>query len=173
MQRNIQQRIVTLRNELRAQKTVSVLQYGELSRANTQAVWHGKINLTYIAGVKNGANTKVQFKASFRRHDNHQEAPLVDFAAKVAFSPAPEEYWRKNGQDWILEDGGSIRNYFGEEVTSMSEPQVDGSVVSMILTITAEDYFDYYNGEIQDLGLTLTVEAISLISGELAIERIM
>lgn len=160
---DVSKRIVKLRNELRAQKVAMELAYSSIlwpERAPT-ASWSGDVALELHDSIV------ARFRVRFRRSDGRDGAPYVDFAPEVTFSPTYVDFTRSQG--------GSVT---GNDVGYVDNQNYTGYVAG-----AGSNYIDYYIDFVRDLisnyyaltsiNISINVQAISMTSGVLTIERLI
>lgn len=163
MRNDVQQRLVRIRNELRAQKVAMELAYSSIlwpQNAATASITES-LNLELTDGVV------ARFRIRFQRTDGINTTPCVDFAQSVSFSPTYTEFTQSQGATVSGNDVGYVddQNYTG---------YVSGA---------GADYVDYYIDFLRDLisnyyalstvTVTINAEAIAMVSGQLIITRVI
>ena len=161
---DVEQRIVKARNELKAQKVATELAYSSvLFPENTpRATWSGTINFPAQTN-----DVIARFRVRFMRSDGGDGAPFVDFAQNVSFSPTYLEFSASQG--WTVT---------GNDVNYVDDQNYTGYVAG-----AGDDYVDYYIDFLRDLqanyftlssvNVGITVEAISMVKGNLTITRLI
>ena len=161
---DVQNRVIKLRNELKAQKVATELAYSSvLFPENTpSATWSGTINLPTTPD-----NIIARLRVRFTRSDGVEGAPFVDFAQQVTFSPTYQAYSASLG--WT--------------VTGNDTGYVDDQEYTGYIAATGSNYVDYYIDFLRELTsnyytlssvqASATVEAISMVEGTLNITRII
>lgn len=167
----LEAKVKKLKNELIAQKQFSPLSWGQLAKPEETptVIITDTIDITTPLSLMYVA----KYVAKFTRTDGQAIAPLVDFAYDYTISPTGIK---------TEEDGGatvtatSIESLFeGTENHISAATAEDGSVEFTILFLTSEylgltQMFNTIFGT-QNVDLTLTVQAISPVPGELTVER--
>lgn len=161
---DMEQRLIRLRNELKAQKVASELAYSSiLWPANTpQQSWTGTITFP-----QSPQNVIARLRVRFTRTDGVSGAPFVDFAQNVTYTPTYYDY--SVSQGWTVT--GNDINY------------VDDQAYTGYIAAAGSNYVDYYVDFLRDLEsnyftlnsvqVTLNVEAISMVEGSLTITRLI
>lgn len=166
MKRDIQQRLVELRNELESQKVYSGLAYSSLLLPeNTPTkTYSDTINLS---GGSDGVVARIRFR--FTRTDGLIDTPIINFPTSFSMSPSYTEYAIANGFSISGNDVPSL-NLFGSDVVSYIAELGDGYV---------DFYVDFDNSlksrffSLSSLSVSVTVQAISNVVGTLIVERII
>lgn len=173
MSTNVELQIVKLRNELRARKQASELSWGQLSQPDLapSQTFSGYIDVSHPISTGNNAIV-CKFKARFKRTDEIDGAPLVQFAYEYSVNPTGVEIERAHGGT-ISIDNDEILYQSGCEalVTEAGDDYVDfdirfpdnGYLMS---------YLYYQNYGVTNVKLDLTVTAISPVKGLLTLERV-
>ncbi len=163
MTNDAQQRLVRVRNELKAQKVATELAYSSiLWPENAQErSWSGSIALQLSGDVV------ARFRARFQRSDGREGAPFVDFAQAVSFSPSYLVYTASLG--WTVT---------GNDVGYVDDQNYTGYVAG-----AGNDYIDYYIDFTRDLmsnyftlssiNVNIQVQAIAMVEGTLTITRLI
>lgn len=166
MKKDIQQRIVEIRNELEAQKVYSGLTYSSLLLPeNTPTkTYSGTINLS------GGTATEVaRIRFRFVRTDGLSYPPMINFANEITITPSYSQYAINNGFTITGNDIDSA-NLLGSEVV--------GYIYEL-----GDNYVDYYVDfssslrgrffSLSSLSISVTVQAISNVIGTMTAERLI
>lgn len=163
MNNNAQKSLVSIRNELRAQKTATELAYSSiLWPENTpQATWSGSIAFEVHDDIV------ARFRVRFTRTDGKDGAPYVDFAQNVTFSPTYAAYSASLG--WAVS---------GNDLGYVDDQNYTGYVAG-----AGSNYVDYYIDFVRDLisnyytlwsiDVTIVAQAISMTNGTISITRLV
>lgn len=160
-----EKRIVNLRNEVKALKVASELAYSQLLMPeNTPSVsYSGTVTSASVPRYATLARCKVRFT----RSDGSLDVPFVNFTLNFRFSPTYTQFMASWG---IIVEGND---------TEFSDEQVyDGYIAG-----SGPGYVDYYVDISTDIVLlfdpftsidfSFEVEAISMVSGTLTVERVV
>lgn len=164
MKRYVQQKIVELRNELKAQKVFSGLAYSQLLYPeNTPSQTY-----TSTANLSGSGETPVaRVRFRFTRTDGINETPLVNFAFDASYSPSYKQFaesygWSFTGNNFDFFEKGDISGY------------ISGAGDNYV------DFFIDFNYTIRDalfslssIGISATCQAIVAVNGILSVERII
>jgi hypothetical protein len=161
---NLQQRIVTLRNEIQSQKTFSGLTYSRLllpENAPTQT-YSGRASLT-----GSGSTPVAEVRFRFTRTDGLTDTPAINFAFSSTISPTYVDFVRSKG----FTISGNELAFFDQWTTAGFTREVGDGFVDFIVAIqpdTREAFFslDY-------LDFSITCQAITNVYGTLTVERII
>ena len=161
---NAQSRLVSIRNELKAQKSYSGIAYSRLLMPeNTPSqTYSGSIGLS---GSGNGPLARVRFR--FTRTDGLTDPPLVNFAFTASISPTYAEFTRSAGFDFT-----------GNDLDYINSRQISG-YIGATGDSTVDFYVDYSRGlssmffSINSLGTFINCQAIANVKGTLIEERII
>lgn len=160
---NTQARIVAQKNELKALKTASELNWGMLSQPDQapQQTWAGALDLTIAP--ESGTYVMFRWRARFTRSDGKNTTPFVQFAFNTSYSPTYEDFARAQGAT----------------VTANDFDATNQSYILGYTAATGTDYVDYYieinNGftiGYTSTNLTLTVQALSPVLGTMTLTRL-
>ncbi len=160
---NVQSRINKIRNEQRAQKVATQLNFGALAKPENTP------EATYYGNVQNFANPdgfNARFIATFTRTDSVNQPPQVDF---------PYDYkLDKYLYDDLVDSGGVV------SVGGRDKHAIDEYGFSDILYEVGQNYVKreikilfpgiYWTGN--GTGVRLVVQAISPVKGTLKLERV-
>lgn len=164
MRRYVQQKIVELRNELKAQKVFSGLAYSQLLYPeNTPSQTY-----TSTANLSGSGETPVaRVRFRFTRTDGINETPLVNFAYDASYSPSYKQFAESYGWSFT----GNNFDFFEKED------------ISGYISGTGDNYVDFFidfNYTIRDalfslssIGISTTCQAIVAVNGILSVERII
>lgn len=164
MKRYVQQKIVELRNELKAQKVFSGLAYSQLLYPeNTPSQTY-----TSTANLSGSGETPVaRVRFRFTRTDGINETPLVNFAFDASYSPSYKQFAESYGWSFT----GNNFDFFEKED------------ISGYISGTGDNYVDFFidfNYTIRDalfslssIGISATCQAIVAVNGILSVERII
>ena len=164
MKRYVQQKIVELRNELKAQKVFSGLAYSQLLYPeNTPSQTY-----TSSANLSGSGETPVaRIRFRFTRTDGINETPLVNFAYDASYSPSYKQFAESYGWSFT----GNNFDFFEKED------------ISGYISGTGDNYVDFFidfNYTIRDalfslssIGISATCQAIVAVNGILSVERII
>ena len=157
----VQERLVQIRNELRAQKVASGLAYSSLlfPENTPQATWSGTVDLN--------SDDPVIVKFRFTRKDESLSVPLVDFPFTATVSPTYLEFARTYGfeitaDDFTYTNTWDTAGYIGEVGDNYIVFYVEIS-----RAILKSDYFS-----LSSVGVSLTVQAVSCVYGNLIVEGV-
>lgn len=152
-----QQRLAKLRNELQAIKAGSKLAYSSVLFPENvpEQGWNGAV----VADPSNPI--LAAFTATFTRNDGLEITPLVDFTF---------DYDGPTTADWVRQQGGTAS---GRDLKAELDDWVSCYIVS-----TSEKSVSYRiefqnNWPDNSINLSLTVRAISPVSGLLKLERVL
>ncbi len=160
---DVERRLVKARNELKAQKVAMELAYSSIlwPENAAKANWSGSLALQLSGDVV------ARFRVRFTRSDDGEGAPYVDFAQNVTFSPTYMEFSRSQG--WTVT---------GNDTSYVDDQNYIGYVAG-----AGTNYVDYYIDFTRDLisnyftlssvNVTIKVEAISMVDGNLTITRLI
>ena len=165
---NIQNRLVAIRNEQRAQKASSVLNYGQLvlpENAPTKS-WYGNVSNTM--NISDGVTAR--WVATFIRNDGIKEPPLVDFAWNFTLD-------KSNYQDLI--QANYITSVSGRDTKAIDEIkfseglyEVGENYIKWKIEIIGNNGSWYYLSS-DGTEVKIDCQAISMASGALTLERIV
>ena len=159
-----QQKIVKMRNELKAQKVYSGLTYSSLLLPeNTPSLSYS--GTASLSGSGSTPVARVRFR--FTRSDRINSTPLVNFAYDASCSPTYKQFAEANGfsfsaNDLSYLDSTDITGYIGE----IGDGYVDYYV----------DYDAYMRTKffsLNSIGISISCQAISSVSGTLSVERLI
>lgn len=145
---NVQKRLVKVRNNLRAFKIAAQLNYGALSKPSEvpTASLDDTISGWYAPHETGAGFIWNRYLATFTRTDGVNMTPFVDFSF-----------------DWIIGGGGvATERAFNHSIYSVS----DGSVTYAI------ELNDYCYTSTGSLTLSLIVQAVSSVAGNLTISKV-
>lgn len=160
---DVEMRLVRARNEVKAQKVATELAYSSILWPENAATanWSGSIALELH-------DDKVaRFRVRFTRTDGVSGTPYVDFAQNVTFSPTYQQYSQSIGCTVTGNDVGYVddQNYTGYVAKAGS------------------NYVDYYIDFVRDLisnyfslssiNVTISAQAVAMVSGTLTITRLV
>lgn len=143
---NVQKRIIELRNELRAYKIATPLNYGALDSPTTvpSASWSGTFS-GYYANISTGAGYIWQrWLAVFTRSDGNSVTPYVDFAFDYSSNGVVGE---RALTSYVYETGAN----------------------SVTFAVELNDYAYNLTGS---MTFSLTVQAISTINGTISLTTV-
>lgn len=164
MRRYVQQKIVELRNELKAQKVFSGLAYSQLLYPeNTPSQTY-----TSTANLSGSGETPVaRVRFRFTRTDGINETPLVNFAFNASYSPTYKQFAENNG--WV---------FTGKNFDFLEKEDIYGYISG-----SGDNYVDFYvdyNYTIREalfslssIGISVTCQAIVAVNGILSVERVI
>ena len=161
MNYSIQQRIVSLRNQLQTYKVAAPLNYGQLtSTSRPQKTLTTSVNQYEMVGD----SAIARFVARFTRDDGIKLTPYVDFAVDYDINPNLQS---QNSQLGYTLEGRYPEAWYGL-CFSTYITDIGGDWVEA--TIDINNYFYLLSGNSAEV--TLSVEAISTVSGTLTLERV-
>ena len=161
---DVQQRIVGMRNEIKAQKVNSGLTYSQLllPENTPTASYSGDINLS---GSGTGPLARVRFR--FTRTDGLTDPPLINFAFTSSLSPTYKQFVESKG----FTISGDDLDYFNWWMMS-------GYIAGI-----GDDYVDYYVEvkrnvktnffSLNTISFSVTCQAIANVKGVLIEERLI
>lgn len=164
MKRYVQQKIVELRNELKAQKVFSGLAYSQLLYPeNTPSQTY-----TSTANLSGSGETPVaRIRFRFTRTDGINETPLVNFAYDASYSPSYKQFAESYGWSFT---GNNFDFFEKEDISGYISGAGDNYV----------DFFIDFNYTIRDalfslssIGISIICQAIVAVNGTLSVERII
>lgn len=163
---NIQNRLVAIRNEQRAQKASSVLNYGQLVLPENTPTksWYGNVSNTM--NISEGVTAR--WVATFTRSDEIHEPPLVDFAWDFTLD-------KGNYQDLI--QANYITSTSGRDIKAVDEikfseglHEVGDNYIKWKIEIIGNNGSWFYVSS-NGTGVKIDCQAISMVSGTLTLER--
>lgn len=164
MNRNLQQRIVELKNELKAQKVYSGLTYSQiLLPENTP-----EESYSDTASLSGSGTTPVaRLRFRFTRTDGISEPPLVNFTLDATLNPTYQQYAENNGFTFNVNDLSymttrEIVGYIGE----IGDGYVD-------FYVDCDSYIRTKFYSLNSIGFSATVQAIANVQGTLVVERLI
>lgn len=164
MKRYVQQKIVGLRNELKAQKVFSGLAYSQLLYPeNTPSQTY-----TSTANLSGSGETPVaRVRFRFTRTDGINETPLVNFAFNASYSPSYKQFAESYGWSFT---GNNFDFFEKEDIYGYISGSGDNYV----------DFYVDYNYTIREalfslssIGISVTCQAIVAVNGILSVERVI
>lgn len=164
MRSNVQQRIVELRNELKAQKVSSGLTYPSLLLPeNTPSLTYS--DTASLSGSGTTPVARVRFR--FERNDGMIDAPLINFAFTASFTPTYAQFAINQGFTITGDDLGSydfmvVSGYIGE---------VGDGYVDFYVDFGNELRDDFFN--LNSISFSTTCQAISNVYGTFTVERVI
>ena len=161
---DIEKRLVSLHNELKALKVYSGLAYSSLllPENTPSSTYSGTANLP---GSGTGPVARVRFR--FSRNDNLTDPPLINFAFNVSYAPQYQDFLRSHG---FTISGNDLDYFDWIEASGYISEVGDGYVDFYVdLDSSIRDYF--FN--ISSLPFTITCQAIANVNGELIEERLI
>lgn len=164
MKRDIQQRIVALRNELQSQKVFSGLTYSQLllpENLPTQT-YSGNASLS---GDPNSVVARVRFR--FTRTDGLMETPAINFTQECKLSPTYAEFVRGNG---FTVSGNDLGYYNQWEVSSYVSEIGDG-YVDFTVDLQSSCRRTFFS--IDSIAFETVCQAITSVRGILTVERLI
>ena len=165
---DVQQRIVKLRNEIKAQKVARELTYSQLLMPeNTPSITY-RGTLTHSGGPIDDVVARCRVR--FTRTDGVDATPFVNFPFVLTLSPTYQEYEASIGVTVTGDDPGCVDEqcYVGY-IADSGDNWVDFYVD---LTYYAIANFDSFERPFTSLDFSFTVEAISTVPGRLTVERV-
>lgn len=160
---DVQQRIVKLHNELKAQKVFSGLAYSQLLLPeNTPTLSYS--GTASLSGSGYDPVAKIRFR--FTRSDGLLDVPAVNFAYDCVTSPTYAEFVR--GKGFTL-SGDDLGYYDQWDISGYVDEVGDGYVDFMVeLQSTVRDAFFSLNS----IDFSITCQAIANVYGTLTVERV-
>lgn len=164
---NVTKQLVAIRNEQRAQKVASTLNYGALVKPNTAPTqsWNGN-----VSNRLDGNDVNSRWVATFTRTDGVNKAPFVDFAWVYTLDKyqyddmiAVGSYTSVSGRDKHATDELKLRDGLFE---------VGQNYVKWKIDIPGNNGSWFYVSS-DGTGVHLTVQAISMVPGTLTLERVV
>jgi len=153
---SVQNRLVKVENELKAQKTASELAYSSiLFPENTPSA-------TILGTIDFSVQSTARISATFQRRDGKSEIPFVDFAVDIDV----EDY-----ADWVESIGGTVSGrdpHNADRLHYIYCASVGNGAVEYYIDVIP---LSNYGG--LPVGFSATVEAISSVEGTLTLERIV
>lgn len=165
---NITKRLVAIRNEQRAQKVASPLNYGSLVRPSTTPTqsWSGNVGNRIDAAT----GMTARWVATFTRTDGVNRTPLVDFP------------WIRTLDKYYYDDYiaiGSYTSVTGRDKHAIDELsfsdglyEIGSNYVKWKIDIAGNNGTWFYQSS-DGTGVHLTVQAVSMVSGTLTLARII
>lgn len=165
---NVEERLVAIDNEQRAQKVAHALNYGSLasSESASTAQWSGNVSNAVSA---NDSNVNARWIATFTRTDGIERTLMVDFAWDYRLG-------RYRYDDAIA--SGQIASASGRDLHATDEVawneglySVGKNSVSWKIEIVGAQMSWYY-GATDGTTVNLTVQAISPVPGTITLTRV-
>ena len=164
MKTDVPQRVVALKNELRAYKVASGITYSQLLMPDNTPTesYSGTASLS-----GSGSTPVARLRFRFTREDGFLEAPMINFAYSANISPTYRSFAESNGFTFSADD-----------LSYLDRLQIAGYIAEL-----GEGYVDYYldfSSNLRDmffslnsLSISATCEAIANIKGSLSVERLI
>ena len=164
MKKDVQQRLVELRNEMQAQKVYSGLSYSSLLLPENTPTG----NYSGTASLSGSGTTPVaRIRFRFIRTDGLVDPPLINFAYSASYSPTYKQFaesygfvFSANDLDYITLTG--ISGYIAE----LGDGYVDFYV----------EYSSYLRSQLfalNSIDISVQVQAIVSVNGRLEVERLI
>lgn len=133
--------LLAIENDQRASRKASELNFGSLNTptSNPVKIWSGVISNDEFP----------QFVATFRRKDNVNKRPIVDFCF-----------------DYSVDD--SMKDWIDESVFRTVTTEVGSNFIKKMISISTDFWIPFANST----NMSIIVQAVSPIDGELTLERV-
>lgn len=165
MKKDVQQRIVEMHNELKAQKVYSGLAYSQLLLPENTPVE----SYSGVASLSGSGDVIARIRFRFTRTDGLTDPPMINFASNAGVSPTYTDY--------------AIANGFSISGNDVSAQDLSGSDIVGYINEIGDGYTDFFVDfddslrakffSLNSLSITATVQAISNVAGTLSVERII
>lgn len=164
MDQRVQQRMVALRNELKAQKVYSGLSYSQLllPENTPQESYTGTASLS-----GSGSDPVARIRFRFTRTDGSVDPPLVSFTLDANLNPTYQQFAEANGFSFTANDLSYLTT---TDIVGYIAQLGDGFV---------DYYVDYDSGirsdffSLDSIGISATVQAIANVEGSLVVGRLI
>jgi len=161
----VENRLVKIRNEQRAQKAVSKFSYSSIVKPETipTKTWSGN-----VANQVNPTGVSARWVLTFTRTDGKDKVPMVDFPWNVVLGKGHYEDYLTAG----IYTSVSGRDKHAYDIFSFTEGvyEIGSNYIKWRIDISGDRwYYQSSNGTT----VNLTVQAISVVEGELTIERVI
>lgn len=161
---DVQQRIVKMHNELKAQKVSSGLAYSQLllpENTPTQT-YSDSMSLT---GSGTGPLARVRFR--FTRMDGLAEPPLINFDFTATTSPTYKQFVESKG----FTISGDDLDYFDWWIVSGYIGELGDSYVDFYVDFKSSIRSNFFS--LNSMSFTVSCQAIANVIGDLSVERII
>lgn len=161
---DVQQRIVKMHNELKAQKVSSGLAYSQLLLPeNTPSqTYSGSMNLS---GSGTGPLARVRFR--FTRADALYDPPLINFTFTATTSPTYKQFVESKG----FTISGNDLDYFDWWMVSGYIGEIGDSYVDFYVDFKRSIKNNFFS--LSTMSFTVTCQAIASVNGTLVAERVI
>ena len=162
MNPDAQQKIVELRNELKAQKVFSGLTYSQLLLpANTpQQSYNDTVSLS-------GSGLVARIRFRFTRSDGLVDAPMINFAYTASISPTYKSFAESYGFSFSADD----LSYIETSRTSGYIYDLGDGYVDFVVDFNSSLRTIFFS--LNSLSISVTCQAIANVQGTLSVERII
>lgn len=164
MIRDTQQKLVELRNEIKAQKVYNGLAYSQLLFPENNPVQ----SYTGTASLSGSGDTPVaRLRFRFTRTDGLIEPPFINFAYDASYSPTYQQFAESYGFEFT---GRDLSQLEANDITSYIHNFGDGYV---------DFYIDFQSSmreaffSLNSMQISATCYAITSVQGTLVMERLI
>lgn len=164
MKKDVQQRLVEIRNEMQSQKVYSGLSYSSLLLPENTPTgnYSGSVSLS-----GSGSTPVARIRFRFIRTDGLIDPPLINFAYSASFSPTYKQFAESYGFVFSAND----LDYITLTATSGYIAELGDGYV---------DYYVEYDSflrsqffSLNSIDITVQVQAIVSVNGRLEVERLI
>lgn len=166
MKQDVQQRIVALKNEVKAQKTYSGLAYSQLlmpENTPTQS-YSGTASLS-----GSGETPVARIRFRFQRTDGIITAPMINFAYDASITPTYKQYAESYG--WTFQGTGAATVFPPINWTSGNIAELGDGYVDFYVNFSNEIRVDFF--DLNSISFNVTCQAITNVKGTLSVERLI